>query len=450
MVIKFFNYLRSVQFFILTLTLLGIAAILGIIIPQGWEHHLYLKKYGKIIAYLLIKARWHQIFSSLWFIIPLTAFSLNLLLCIFSRSFSLLHTLFMSPIETVKGVESDRTRIALKEDIPLDDALLKLKNILKARNFTIHSKHEKDTIHIAARKNMLGILGSLLLHFGLLFLVAGGIIQHYRGDTSMAVLSKGAKTKIEKFNIQLQMRKFSIVKNKKGDLINYQTDMKILDTAGNMLKVGNTAVNSPLRFKDLYFYQVQYKYIPDVIESFQIVIIDSMNNDTIFEGHVPYKKKFNINRQDISLFCDAFFCDFVFDIKSRIAFNRSDQRKNPAFKVAMFKKDSLINSQWIFINFPSPHGSHGRYNCAIVSYDPSFYSGIEIRKKPGTPFIWTAIIVISTGLLLVFLFPFRELYLILKPEQNQISLAVTPVKPRGAEWFDKEAEELISRWKEGI
>jgi hypothetical protein len=85
-----------------------------------------------------------------------------------------------------------------------------------------------------------------------------------------------------------------------------------------------------------------------------------------------------------------------------------------------------------------------------MSYAPSFYSGIEIRKKPGTPFIWTAIIIISTGLLLVFIFPFRELYLNLKQEQNRVSLAVTPVKPGGAYWFDKEVEEIIPRWKEDL
>ena len=449
MIIKIYTYLRSVQFFILALTLLGIAVILGIIIPQGCEYQLYLKKYGKGIAHLLFKARWHQIYSSFWFIIPLIAFSLNLLLCIFSRSFSLWHTLIMQPLKKVAGMENNKTRTVQKENITLDDALFKLKNILKTRNFTIHSKHKKDTIHITARKNIAGIFGSLLVHFGLLFLVAGGIIQFYGGDKSFAVLSNGAKIKIDKFNLQIQMQNFSIVKNNKGEMIKYQTNLEVLDTAGKLLKAGYTAVNSPLRYRNLYFYQAQYKYIPDAIESFHTLIIDSMNNDTIFKGQVPYKKKFTTNKQDISLLCDAFFGDFVFDIKSRTAFNCSDQHKNPAFKISLFKKDSLINSQWIFTNVPSSRESHGRYNCAIASYNPSFYSGIEIRKKPGVPLIWAAIIIISTNLFLVFLFPFRELYLTLKPGENHISLVIGPVKAGRTYWFDKVAEELLAGWKEG-
>jgi cytochrome c biogenesis protein len=447
MIIKLFTYLRSVQFFILTLVILGIIAILGILIPQGWEHSRYLQKYGNIIAALIIKARWYHIFSSFWFIIPLCAFSFNLVFCIFSRLVSLIKIFFIAPIKTAADIPGDKTKAAQKESPSLDNTLSSLEDILKARHFRTHSNQDTDTVFIAAQKNRVGILGSLLLHLGLLLLVAGGIVQYYMGDTAMAVLSKGAKEKIDKLTIQIRMEDFSIVKNEKGDLINYQTDLEILDTTGKTLKAGNTTVNAPLKFKNLYFYQVHYRYVPDAVKSFHAIITDSLSNDTVFNGHIPFNKKYNLDKQNISILCNAFFCDFVFDLKGRKAFNRSNDHKNPAFGITLFQNDSLINSQWIFTNVPSPHGSHGQYNVTIPAYDPAFFSGIEIRKKPGTPVIWMAIIMVSIGMLVVFLLPFRELFLTLTRKEDTTSLTLIQAKPGNTEWFEHEAEEIIQKWK---
>ena len=131
MIIKFFKYLRSIQFFILTLIILGITAILGILIPQGWEHSQYLEKYGKVIAVLIIKARWHHIFSSLWFTIPLAAFLLNIALCIVSRLISLIRTFLISPIQATSNITGGKIKSIQKEKTSLDDALSGLEEILK-------------------------------------------------------------------------------------------------------------------------------------------------------------------------------------------------------------------------------------------------------------------------------------------------------------------------------
>ena len=56
---------------------------------------------------------------------------------------------------------------------------------------------------------------------------------------------------------------------------------------------------------------------------------------------------------------------------------------------------------------------------------------------------------VSIGLLVVFLFPFRELYLILKQEGDNTFLEIAPAKPSNAEWFEHETEEIMQKWKDG-
>jgi len=68
-------------------------------------------------------------------------------------------------------------------------------------------------------------------------LIAAIIAKHV-GEFALAQteMRTKMKEKIDKLNIQVRMGNFSIVKNEKGDLINYQTDLEILDYLARLFK----------------------------------------------------------------------------------------------------------------------------------------------------------------------------------------------------------------------
>ena len=219
------------------------------------------------------------------------------------------------------------------------------------------------------------------------------------------MVAEGTGESIDRFHIKILLHDFSIIRNSKGDVINYRSDLELRDTNNQTLIRGPAMVNAPLKFHSFYFYQMNYGCLPNAVKRFSAVVINS-TGDTIFSGAIPFKMTFPLGKKNLSMRCTDFLCDFYYDFESRTPVTRSREHINPAFKVTLFRGGSAIDSQWIFPKFPAMSGKFGGYSVTIVSYDPSFFSGIQVQKKPWTSLILLGIISVSIGLLIVFLFPF--------------------------------------------
>jgi hypothetical protein len=264
----------------------------------------------------------------------------------------------------------------------------------------------KNTIVKTVVKTAMKTAGSFLLYAGFLFLVAGGIVHYWFGDKQSIIVAEGIPELIDRFHVKVLLHDFSIIRNSKGDIINYRSDLELRDTNNRTLICAPTMVNTPLKYHGLYFYQMNYGCQPNAVKRFSAVIADSIG-DTLFSGTIPFKTTFPLGKNNISLLCNDFVCDFYYDFESRTPMTRSHEHANPAFKIILFRKGSAVDSQWIFPKFPAMNSTVNRYSVNIGSYTPSFYSGIQVQKKPGTAYILIGIICVSIGLILVFLFPFR-------------------------------------------
>ena len=450
MIKKLLKYLLSIHFFIATLTLLGIVSIIGIIIPQGWDHPQYLQKFGKAFACFIIRAHWHHIFNSAWFIIPLAAFTVNLIFCVYTRIISLMTTFKKRLTDNLLSQQHEQAVTLEYADTTLEHIQNQLERSLAKNHYVFTHRDTADGAGIIAQKGRIGLAGSMILHAGLVILIAGGILQSYWGDSAQVLLSEGRTVPVEKFDFKLRMQNFKRVVNKKGELLNYATAFKILDNNGTILLNDTTKVNAPVTYRDFYFYQMNYGYDPSAVKELHCILIDTVTGDTIFNQTVPFRSQTEVGKDSLYIRCDAFLCDFVFDINTRKPLNRSHEHRNPAFRIALSMNDSLIHSQWVFLNFPLPHGSHGRYNCKITSYNPAFYSGIEIRKKPGTIIIWLGIILVSTGLIFVFSFPFRQIVLFCKESDGAVQVIIIPDKKKSPDWFKEETDKIRTHLEAGV
>ena len=344
-----FSFLFSTRLFIAILALCAVVSLIGIIIPQNIGYDEYAQKFGPGFANIIMGCGWGHIFSSPWFIVPLALFCMNLMCCLGNRLFLL---------------------------------------------STILRQDKKAA-------------GSILLHTGLLVLVAGGIIQYYSGYNQSVIVSEGTQESIEKFNMKIFLHDFSIIRNEKGEVMNYRSNLILRGGNDTALVCAPTMVNAPLKYHDIYFYQTNYGYVPNAVDNFRAVVADS-SGDTLFNGVIPYKTDFPLGKSGLSLECSDFLCDFYYDFENRTPMTRSHNHENPAFKVVLFSSGLAIDSQWIFHKFPRMNRRFGRYSIAVPSYKPLFYSGIQVQKKPGTAWILAGIISVSIGLVLSFLFPFRQ------------------------------------------
>jgi cytochrome c biogenesis protein ResB len=340
--------LPSTGFFIFVLSLCGLVLLGGIIIPQNAGAEEYARVFGNAFSKVIIWCGWDDIYSSLWFILPIAVLSINLLSCLTKRLVSIIQALRLG----------------------------------------------KTGISVAA--------GSLLLHAGILILLAGAAVQHFSGDKQEVFIVEGTLARMEEFNVNILLRSFSIIRNAKNEIVNYRSDLEIRDPYNRPCLDGASMVNSPLKYRNLYLYQMTYGRVPNAVRDFRAVIADP-NGDTIFKGIIPYQVTHPLGKSGLDVRCTDFLCDFYYDPEKRMPLTRSHDHNNPAFKIILYRNGKPIDSQWLFHGFPLKNGKFGPYSASVLSYTPLFYSGILVQRKPGTPYVLTGIIAVSIGLMVTFL-----------------------------------------------
>jgi cytochrome c biogenesis protein ResB len=351
------GFISSVKALAPLLGCIGLVSLIGIIIPQNRELETYIRHYGGGSARMLMSIGWDHIFSSAWFIIPLGALCLNLILCVLRRTV------------TLAGFLANGT-----------------------------GRGPGPTI---------GAIGSLSLHVGLLFLVAGGIMQHFRGATRMVICAEGDTQRAGDLGLAVQLRSFRIDTNASGGISNYRSEVCLFDQRDSLLRSGTTKVNAPLSWKNYSLYQMTYGYVPDAFADAQCILIDS-TGDTLYSGTIGFAKPVPLRDGKRLIVCDRFEADFFLDLENRTVGSRSLRHDNPAFHLVLIQNDSAIASQWIFQKHPrSRQPALHDISAVITAYRPLFFSGIEIRKRSGSWLIWTAFASMSLGLIAVFLFPVR-------------------------------------------
>lgn len=96
-----FKFFSSVKLAIVLLIIITLASILGTLIPQQRSLDEYVVRYGQT-ANLLAFLGFTNLYHSLWFIILLSLFSLNILICTLTRFFSKLRKSFQPKLEIEK------------------------------------------------------------------------------------------------------------------------------------------------------------------------------------------------------------------------------------------------------------------------------------------------------------------------------------------------------------
>jgi cytochrome c biogenesis protein ResB len=345
--------LASTGFFIIVLSLCGMVTLGGVIIPQNAGAEEYSRIFGNAFSKVIIWCGWDALYSSLWFILPIAALCISLLCCLSRRLVSIIQTI-----------------------------------------------HQRKTGTTAAA-------GSLLLHGGVLLLLAGAAVQHFFSDRQEVFIVEGTQARMEKFNVNILLRSFSIIRNVKNEIVNYRSDLEIRDPYNLPCLAGSSMVNSPLQYRNLYLYQTTYGMVPNAVRDFQTVVADSAG-DTIFKGTVPYQTTCPLGKNGLSLRCTDFLCDFYFDFENRAPATRSHEHLNPAFKLTLSRRGAPFDSQWVFLKYPLISGKFGPYSAAVRSYTPLYFSGILVQNRPGTPYIMSGIIAVSIGLMLTFLCRLRR------------------------------------------
>jgi cytochrome c biogenesis protein len=263
-------------------------------------------------------------------------------------------------------------------------------------------------------RHRLARLAPYVVHASLLLIFAGGILDAVVGYRGFVAL--GAHQQVGDIELHNGLRKqlpFTIRCDAAGQE-NYAdgtprrwwSKLTVLDH-GRAVKQKEIAVNDPLVYRGIRFYQASYGSTGQVQE---LLLTAVARNDA------SEKKEFTLSAQEsveldpgTAVRLGAFVPDFVL-VGDQIE-SRSDQPNNPAIELLVDSKSSGEATVWLFPRFPQfNHPSSSPYEFRYRDLRTGYFSGLQVAYEPGQWFVWAGVILMGAGLIMAFYFVHLRLW----------------------------------------
>jgi len=370
------NWLSSLKIAILLLLLIAISCAAGTLIPQQESDQFYYDNFNKnpflgiINANILLLLEFNHIYTSFWFLFLLIWLGLALAVCSFRRQLPILKSAlnwidYKSPRQIAK-LSIAQTIVTNNYSVSLE----KIKIHLKKEGWNVKEKDGR----IAARQGVIGRLGPIFIHLGLILLMIGATYGSLNGKTIEKFLAPGRSIDLlnnnEEKGLTIELEKFQIERDPQGRAEQYRSIVNIIEPNGsNQSK--EIRVNYPLRYKGLTLYQADWSLAAITIAidnspKLQIPIepIPQLG-EQIWGTLIPTQKD---GKEPILLTVNSELGPVsIYDRDGTFLTNLST---NKEAKV----KNSLIK---------------------IINIIPS--SGLLLKRDPGVPLVYTSFVIILIG-----------------------------------------------------
>ncbi len=257
-------WLSDLRLAIGLLLVIAATSAIGTLIPQreGSEayHQLYDRKpwLGVVTGDWILKLQLDHVYASSWFLALLALLGLSLVLCSWRRQWPALQAAlrwvdYHSPRQLSK--------LSLAETIASADPdtdLQNLQQLLHAKGWQLHAANGR----LAARKGVLGRVGPLLVHAGLVVLMVGSAWGALAGQRLERYLAPGRELELLNSRgdnqLTVALEHFEIDRDSVGRPEQFRSQLKLLDSTGASVEETEISVNHPLRFRGMTVYQADW------------------------------------------------------------------------------------------------------------------------------------------------------------------------------------------------
>ena len=265
--LRLVGWISDLRVAIVLLLVIASTSGVGTAIPQREPAELYHRLYdpqpwlGLLNADGVLALQLDHVSSSGWFLGLLAWLALALLLCSWRRQWPALQAAlrwidYSSPRQLSKLSVAE----TLSTDTP-KTSLDRLAGLLQSQGWQIQRHDDR----LAARKGLLGRVGPLLVHAGMVVLMLGAAWGALGGQRAEQYLAPGRSLELMdsrgSSQLTLALDHFSIQRDPAGRPEQFTSQLRILEgdgSGGSLLKQAEISVNHPLRFQGVTLYQADW------------------------------------------------------------------------------------------------------------------------------------------------------------------------------------------------
>ncbi|MFZ4565973.1 MAG: cytochrome c biogenesis protein ResB [Prochlorococcaceae cyanobacterium] len=256
--------LSDLRLAIVLLLAIAVASTIGTAIPQGEDAGFYLERYndhpwlGMLRGPAVLALGLDHLYTSPWFLVLLAWLSLALLLCSLRRQWPALQA-GLRWIDYRQPRQLSKLAIALSRDSADGLAALdRLESLLRQRGWAVR-RHDG---RLAARRGVLGRVGPLLVHAGMVVFIAGAVVGAFGGQRLERFLAPGHSLELISPRggpgLELALEAFSIDRDPQGRPEQYTSELLLRDLPGDTGQAARVSVNHPLRHRGITVYQADW------------------------------------------------------------------------------------------------------------------------------------------------------------------------------------------------
>ena len=265
--------LTNLRLAIALFLLIAIFSSTGTVIEQGRSPAFYQANYPEhpaLFGFLTWKViqvvGLDHVYRTWWFLALLILFGTSLTACSFTRQLPALKA-----AQRWKYYEEPRQFQKLALSAELDTGSLNsLCEILQKRRYKIFPDQEKENL-LYARKGMVGRIGPIIVHIGIVAILLGGIWGAMTGFLAQEMVASGDTFQVKNIvdagplaaaqvpkDWSVRVNRFWIDYTPSGGIDQFYSDMSVLNNQGKEVDHKKIFVNEPLRYHGVTFYQTDW------------------------------------------------------------------------------------------------------------------------------------------------------------------------------------------------
>ncbi len=269
---NFILKISSLRFAILLIIFIAISSGVGTFIPQGNDQQEYIDFYnetpifGFINGYQIIKLQLDHIYTSNWFLFSLILLCISLTACSFRRQIPSLKTALKWTDYKDEKKFYKLQLITNHEIIKDKNPILKADSLLRKKGWNI-SKFDN---RLSARKGLVGKLGPIIVHIGLIILLVGSAYGNFSSQSKEQFLKIGESLDLinESTNskITIKLNSFLVERETDGKPKQFVSNLDFFSDGQKFNEKKTAQVNSPIRYQGLTIYQADWSISNIVVE----------------------------------------------------------------------------------------------------------------------------------------------------------------------------------------
>jgi len=263
--------LTDLRLAIILLLIIALFSVSGTVIEQGQLPDFYQSNYPEhpalfgFLSWKVIQVvGLDHVYRTWWFLSLLVLFGTSLTACTFTRQLPALKA-----AQKWKYYEEPRnfTKLALSAELE-GVSLPSITPILQQKSYRIFQ--EKDNI-LYARKGIIGKLGPIIVHIGIVAILLGGIWGAMTGFMAQEMIASGDTFQVKNIvdagawssqdvlkDWCVRVNRFWIDYTPTGGIDQFYSDMSVLNNEGKEVNHEKIYVNKPLRYHGVVFYQTDW------------------------------------------------------------------------------------------------------------------------------------------------------------------------------------------------